>query len=135
MNVLFVCKYNVFRSQVAEAYLRKINKKVNVESAGVVKETRIFRNVIRVSRSLGLNLRGEPRGLNAKLVKWADIIVIVADDVPKDIFTRKKVLVWKIEDVDEKDKNMVRERTKIIKKIMKKVDKLNKQLEKGKWKQ
>lgn len=134
MNILFVCKFNVFRSQIAEAYFKKINKNRNIKvrSAGVIRETKIFRNVIRISKSQGINLKGGPEGLNAKLVKWADLIVITANDVPKSIFTKKKVIVWNIEDVDEREENLVEKRIRIMKKIMKKVEKLNKKLEKVK---
>ena len=36
MKILFICKYNRFRSRVAAAYFKKINKnsKIKVESAG-----------------------------------------------------------------------------------------------------
>ncbi len=30
MNIIFVCKYNRFRSRVAEAYFKKINKDKNI---------------------------------------------------------------------------------------------------------
>ena len=38
-SILFVCKYNRFRSRVAEAYFKKINKNKNisVKSAGIIK--------------------------------------------------------------------------------------------------
>ena len=39
MNILFVCRYNRFRSRTAEAYFKKINKnkKIKVKSAGIFK--------------------------------------------------------------------------------------------------
>ncbi len=135
MNVLFVCKFNVFRSQVAEAYLKKINKRVNVKSVGVIREVKGFPKVGKIAKTKGLKLKGKSEGLNTKVIKWADVIVIVADNVPKGIFTKKKVLVWKVKDVYPKECNEVKKRMKIIKQIMKKVDRLNEKLEKGKWKQ
>ena len=39
MNILFVCKHNVFRSRVAEAYFKAINQNKNLKasSAGPIK--------------------------------------------------------------------------------------------------
>jgi len=37
MKILFVCKYNRFRSQFAEKYFRRINKNLKVSSAGIIK--------------------------------------------------------------------------------------------------
>ncbi len=130
MNILFVCKSNVFRSQVAEAYLKDISKKVNVKSAGVIEETKRSPKIIKIAKMQGLKLKGKSQGLNTKLIKWADIIVVTANNIPKGIFTRKKVIVWKIKDFYPEEGSEVKKRTKIIKQIMKKVDKLNKKLEK-----
>ena len=39
MNIIFVCKYNRFRSRVAEAYFNKINRNKNIHaySRGVIR--------------------------------------------------------------------------------------------------
>lgn len=62
------------------------------------------------------------------------MIVIVADDVPPSIFSNskkyiKRVIVWNIKDV--KSAYNKKDVKRAIKQIIKKVDKLNKQLEKG----
>ena len=38
-NILFVCKHNVFRSKIAEAYFKKVNqnREINAKSAGIIK--------------------------------------------------------------------------------------------------
>ena len=62
------------------------------------------------------------------------MIVIVADDVPPSIFSNskkhgKKVIVWKIKDIPGPEGSET-EKKKIIKRIIKKVDGLNKMFNK-----
>ena len=77
-----------------------------------------------------IDIRGKPRGLSSKLLKWQDIIVIVADNVPPEIFRdnkkyRKKLIVWKISD----NKNdTAHEINLIVNKIKGKVEGLVKKL-------
>jgi len=131
-NILFVCKYNRFRSRIAEAYFKRINKDFNVESAGLIKGNPLDKEIIKEAKEFGLRISGNAKPLSSKLLSKTDIIVIVADDVPKEVFKyqRKyiqKIIQWKIKDLwrdRERDSNA------IIKEIMKKVDNLVKQLEK-----
>ena len=75
---------------------------------------------------------------NSALLIWQDMTIIVADDVPPIIFSNnkkygKKVIVWKIKDIPSQEGTEA-EKKKLIKKIMKKVDGLNKNLQKElKW--
>lgn len=134
LNILFVCKYNVFRSRVAETYFNKINKNKNikVKSAGVIKGSFVNKEQIATTKKLGLDIREKPKGLSTNLLIWQNMIVIVADDVPPSIFSNskkygKKVIVWKIKDVKGETKQTSK-RIRSIKKIMKKVNKLVKNL-------
>lgn len=130
-NILFVCKNNRFRSRVARAYFNKINKnkEIKAESAGLIGGTGLNRFQVAVTRKFGINIKGRPRGLTDSLLLKQDLIIIVADDVPKLIFKKyiqkfnKKVIVWKIRDTDEKKKA-----EGVIKRIMKRVEQLNKKL-------
>ena len=87
------------------------------------------------TKNYGIDIRGRPRAMSMNLLRDQDIIVVVADNVPREIFNvpeseskmykyRKKVIFWKISDV-AKGKSVKRNN-----KIIKKIDKLNRQLEK-----
>jgi len=131
-NILFVCKNNRFRSKVAEAYFKKINKKIKVSSAGLFQGFPMSKKTIVIAKGLGLKLKGKPRAMSNKLLTEQDIIIIVANDVPEKVFIKrycKKIIVWKIPDAGKIEKKAIE---KPIKEIIKKVDALNKQLEKGK---
>jgi len=131
MKILFICKYNRFRSQVAERYFRKINKNKSIKSysAGVIKGTFIAKSVKDIGKKLGINLSGKPKGINEKLLKDVDLLVITANDVPKQLFEKKtrKVIKWNIPDTSQDDLCNIE---RISRMIMKKVDKLNETLEK-----
>ena len=131
-KILFVCKYNRFRSRVAKAYLEKINSNVQVESAGLIKGMPVNKLQTSIAKKFGLDIQGKPKGLSTKILLWADVVIVVADDVPKKIFNNKKyenkVVVWKIK--DSKTDNL-REVERIIKEIIVNVTKLNKKLKNG----
>jgi len=133
-NILFVCKYNRFRSRIAEAYFKKINKNKNikVKSAGLIKGSPIDKFQKKIAQTYGIKMFGIRKSLSTKLLKWQNITIIVADNVPKAIFGENKIygkrtIIWKIKDSQEDDVKKVK---KIIEQIIKKVDNLVKQLEK-----
>ena len=136
-NILFVCRYNKFRSRVAEAYFNKVNKNKNWEakSAGLIKGYDVEKNNVKLlKKEFNINIYGKTKGLNAKDISRQNITVIVADNVPKSVFNRnkkfgKKVIKFNIKDTSVKNTKM---KIKITRKIIKKVDSLIKQLEKSK---
>lgn len=132
INILFICKHNRFRSKVAEAYFNKINKnpKINVKSAGLIAGYGPVKTSVRkVIQEFGIILKGNPQGISKQLLKWADVLVIVAKDVPPSIFTQHsfkgKLIVWKIKDAKADDLRDVRRATR---QIIEKVDKFVKTL-------
>ncbi|MCK5321567.1 hypothetical protein KAJ38_03240 [Candidatus Pacearchaeota archaeon] len=134
INILFVCKYNRFRSRIAAAYFRKINRnrKIRVKSAGVIEGSPINKNLINVAKEFCINIQGSPRGLSSKLLKWQDILIVAADDIPKDLFNlnnkyNKKTIFWKIRDTVSDNDWEVKQ---IIKRVINRVSELNKRLEK-----
>ena len=138
INILFICRYNRFRSRVAEAYFNKINKNkdIKVKSAGLIKGSPLNPRTVKVAKKFGLDIRGKTQGLSSELMVWQNMTVIVANDVPKSVFNRnikygKKVIKFNIRDVSYKDEKAIK---KTINKITKRLDKLNKQLERGKLK-
>jgi len=135
INILFICKYNVFRSRVAEAYFNKINKNPNIiaKSAGLIPGDEMNEMRMEAVKSCGIQLNGSSKGLNIDLLRWQNVIVIVANNVPPLIFKRnkecgKKLIVWRIKDTQDREGGDI---SKITGKIKKKVDKLNKKLERG----
>ena len=134
MNILFVCRYNRFRSKVAEAFFRKYNKnkKYKIKNAGLIKGTSIGKEVKESAKKFEIKVRGRPQGISSKLIKWQDLTVIVANDFPIDIFKDnkkygKKLIVWKIKDTNQ---TKHKEREKIMSFIQKRVLQLIKDLEK-----
>lgn len=137
MKIIFVCKYNRFRSRIAEAYFKKINKNksISVESAGVLEGfLPLDPYQIEIAKEFGISIIGKPRTMSMDLLKNQDLIIIVANDVPKSIFSYKwykdKVVKWNIPDVIEGEDT--RGDKKVIEMIIKKVDQLVKKLEKAK---
>ena len=115
MNLLFICKHNQFRSKVAEALFRHYYKgeKVKTKSAGLITDFRFpytGRGVMQVMRAKGISIRDDgARKLDSFLLKWADNVIIVADDVVpgmfrnKEMIQGKKVIIWPVKDVSERD--------------------------------
>lgn len=108
-RILFICRYNRFRSVLAEAFFNKLNKNksVKVKSAGIIKGYPLSDNVKKIARELDIKIKKSPEGLTAPVIKWQNITVIVADDIPPKLFDKnkkfgKRVIVWKIKDVNEK---------------------------------
>ena len=131
-RILFVCKYNRFRSKIAEALFKKFNKNKNikVKSAGIIiGKYPLDKIQIEISKKLDINLSGKPQGISTDLLKWQDLIIIVADDVPERIFNNsdygKKTLVWKIKDAKSNNKKEIE---KIIILIKKRIIKLKKDI-------
>lgn len=132
LHILFVCKYNRFRSKIAEAYFRKINenKNIKLKSAGLFRGSPIDKDAKATAKEHGLRIRGRPKGISSKLLKWQDIIVIMADNVPREVFQEnekngKKIISFKIKDSNSKDDN-----SRVAKEIKRAVEELNEILKK-----
>jgi len=132
MKVLFICKHNRFRSKVAEAFFNKYNKnkKHKAKSAGIIKGMPVLTKTALIVKEFGIKLPKETRGVSEKDLYWQNIIVIVADNVPKELFTSrpnlvKKVIVWKIKDAGVEETEKIRN---IINQIDKKVKKFVREL-------
>ena len=139
MNILFICKWNRFRSKVAEAYFNKIrkNKNLKAKSNGFLednvplKSSEIKRNKW-IKEKYGISLDKTSRGINVKDLNEANKIIVIANEIPLSILKDKKIWndklsVWKIKDVSTFDKDKI---NKTIDTIKIKVEALVKQLEK-----
>ena len=141
-RILFICKHNLFRSQVAESFFKKMNKnkKYIGDGAGIIKwdkkdliGDKTYEIEKRVAKKFGVELGKKSKPLSSNLLKKTNILIIVADDVPDSIFReeeifRGKVIVWKTKDVKAHHKNKEKIATETIKFIENKVKVLVKEL-------
>lgn len=87
-----------------------------------------------VCKEFGLILPNQSKTLSLENLRKQDLIVIVADDVPKKIFENpdyhlNEIKKWKIKDVDSSNLDKKRIRP-IVKKIIDNVEELNRSLNK-----
>ena len=108
------------------------NKEIKAKSGGIiVGKYPLDAREIRAAKNLGIVLKGKPAPVTTEKLIWQDILVIVADNVPKQIFDfnqkkfKKKTIVWKIPDIVNGESERTIEN--IIKMIMKNVEKLVKE--------
>ena len=89
MKILFICKYNAFRSRVAEEYFKKINKnpEINVISRGFIIGGKSDKEQRYISKELlGINIgERDPMPLRLQELIESDLIIVVANDIPKII--------------------------------------------------
>ncbi len=131
MNVLFVCRYNRFRSVMAEAFFKRYNTNpsIHVKSAAPIRGGPQRESILKAAKEFNLKIKTHPSGLTSRLMRWQDVTVVVADDVPAALFDKnkklgKKVIAWKIPDAHN---DTVQERVKITRMIQKKVKALAKE--------
>ena len=130
MNTLFICRYNRFRSVLAEAFFKKLNKnkKNKVKSAGLIKGSPISEETKEIAKGYNLKIKKNPEAISSQILIWQDIIIITADNVQPIIFKNqknvKKLTLWKIKDSNNYTKSY--EIAKIIKnKIEKFIEELS----------
>lgn len=127
MRILFICKYNRFRSKVAEAFFNKFNKnpRFKAESAGTEPDfQKVVENVKKALREFKIDKVNEnPRKINQNMIDKAGLIVIVAEEVNLDKYdtSKKKVIKWEISDTFKEDFKGILKRTIDIEKRIKKL--------------
>lgn len=117
--------HNRFRSKFAEVVFNKLNKnkKFKAESAGfLLHSQRLFvaQSVIEEANRRGYKIKGAPRQLTKELADKFDIIVVSADDLPRnfvDFFG--KIIRWKIKDCSSNDISCIKEIFDLIEKKVK----------------
>jgi protein-tyrosine-phosphatase len=129
MKILFICRHNVFRSRVAEEYMKRISKH-EVSSGGLIKYSGNVHPIqAEVCKEFGLFLPNQSKTLSVENLKDQDLVIVVADDVPKELIIewyvpKDKLRRWEINDVYPQNMNK-EEARRIIKEIIKKVEELN----------
>ena len=115
MKVLFVCKYNIGRSRMAEAIFNKFSKKNHADSCGVCTyyylkkfngKVPVGDPVLKVASETGLDItKKKIKQINRKLVENSDIIIAIMTkerakkDIQKYVKNNKKFRLWELEDV------------------------------------
>jgi len=139
MNILFICKYNVFRSRVAEEYFKKVNKnrKIRAISRGIIMGGEGDKEQKDIPKKLlGVDItKRKPMPLTLQELIKSNLIVVAANDIPKIIFDyqlmpiKSKVRIWNIKDEQKRSTRNIKAIVLIIKT---KVDNLVNELEKRK---
>lgn len=106
MKILFICKANAGRSQIANAFFNKLSKKNKSISAGVLVKDKegekLPEFVLKCMKEEGCNLSNEFRKqLTPEMVRWADKIIIMTEkeNLPDYLISEdKKNIFWEVED-------------------------------------
>ena len=109
MKVLFICRGNVGRSQMAEALFTKYTG-MRAFSAGTkvfknenqkIKEILLAEPVVRFMKKEGINIGKNIRTqINSKMIKQFDKIIIMAEPetIPAYLSNNDKIEIWDIKD-------------------------------------
>ena len=133
-KILFVCKYNRFRSQIAEQFFKEYNKDKNISarSAGIFKGLYpLDKTESNSAKEFGIEIKKEPEAISIEVLRNIDVVVIVANDVPKELFLYEgrylqEVEKWEIPDNFDGNQDRIK---RIIRKIELNVKDLIKKLE------
>jgi len=116
LNILFVCRYNNTRSQIAKELFKRFykTKSVYVDSAGVIgakpsKDLKKALNFIFNKHNLRYN---KPKILTKELLFKQNIIILVAEDVPSSLFFPQKKQGIKVIKLNVKDGHRYREKNR-----------------------
>ncbi|MBP6975062.1 MAG: hypothetical protein KBB54_03945 [Candidatus Pacebacteria bacterium] len=111
MNILFLCRGNVGRSQMAEGLLKKHNPNLNVSSAGtklsgpeqkLIDLMPAISEVLQVMKEVDIDVSDNIRKqVTEEMVDKADRIIMVIDErdpVPEYLINNPKVITWNVLD-------------------------------------
>lgn len=126
--ILYVCKHNVFRSRIAEEYAKQ--RGLDADSAGLIPCGTILPEELpvqaRVAKEFGIDLYFKPKPVTLEMLTKVSKLVIVAKDVPKEIFNNPayqldgKIEHWMLPDV--RSGSLEEDSRRIIEQIIKQVD-------------
>jgi len=127
--ILFICRGNSGRSQMAEAFFNFLYKKAKAISAGTDPDEKIHPWTIEAMKEIGIDVsQQKPRLLSNGLLKKADKIIVMESGLLKDMSPKysPKLEEWKIEKLLGKSMGQIR---KIRDQIKKRVKQLIKEIE------
>jgi arsenate reductase (thioredoxin) len=103
MNVLFVCRQNAGRSQMAQALYER--RGGIARSAGTTPATRVHPEVAEVMPELAERV---PKALGRSDAEWADLVVTMGCGDACPVIPGKKYVDWELEDPAGRDVETVR---------------------------
>ena len=132
IKILFLCRGNVGRSQIAEALLRKmVGDSFEIVSAGVklsgpeqpIKELAPATNhVIHVMKEEGVDISNSARKqVTQEMFDSADKIIFVTDEkhlIPENLVGNPKVIQWDVVDPKDQSLDCTRETKEQIKDLL-----------------
>ena len=103
MNVLFVCKQNAGRSQIARALYER--RGGNARSAGTAPAQRVHPEVAELLPELADRV---PKELDSADAEWADIVVTMGCGDACPVIPGKRYVDWELQDPAGQDVETVR---------------------------
>jgi len=103
MNVLFVCKQNAGRSQMAQALYAR--RGVNARSAGTTPEEHVHPEVAELMPELADRV---PKRLEQSDAEWADLVVTMGCGDACPVIPGKRYVDWELQDPAGQDRDTVR---------------------------
>ena len=133
MKILFVCRGNVARSQMAEAYYNFFTKSKDASSTGILDFTPIkygypVKEVVQVMKEDSIDVSQQKvKFITEEMVNAADRIFVMCkkEECPKFLLNSKKITFWDIDDPYNTD---IENHRKIRDKVKKHVQQLIKEI-------
>ncbi|WEU40313.1 MAG: arsenate reductase ArsC [Candidatus Odinarchaeum yellowstonii] len=100
-RILFVCRENTGRSQVAEAFFNLFNKRSDLKafSAGLEKGEALNQIAVAVMKEAGVDLtKQKPKKLTIEMIREADLIITMGCIEACPATPPEKTVEWKIKD-------------------------------------
>lgn len=133
MKILFICRGNVARSQIAEAYYNHFIKSDDASSAGILNFTPLkydhpVEEVVKVMKEDGIDISQQiVKSLTEEMVNKADRIFVICErkECPEFLLNSNKISFW---DIDDPCDTSLENHRKIRDEIKKQVKQLIKEL-------
>jgi arsenate reductase len=104
MTILFLCRQNAGRSQMAQAFFERLAPEHEVISAGSHPASSVHPSVVLVMEEIGIDLSGKtPRRVDQAMLDRADHVISMGCDDPAVCdYPGRKVEDWSLEDPSKK---------------------------------
>lgn len=110
MTILFLCRQNAGRSQMAQAFFERLAPEHEAISAGSEPAPAVHPSVVEAMKEMGIDLSGRrPRRVDRAMLDRADHVISMGCDDPAVCdYPGRKVEDWHIEDPSNKSPEEVR---------------------------